>query len=123
MADNSRIVTDELVAQVAERLAAAGERVSNRAVWSEIGGGSMTTISAALRRWRERQELQPAQHIERAPLPDAVRAALADQGPAGPHPEPPTDPSGPGGKHRQPDDPDGPPGPGRYQSIPVSVEE
>jgi len=54
---------------------------------------------------------------------DAVRAALADQGPAGPHPEPPTDPSGPGGRHRQPDDPDGPPGPGRYQSIPVSVEE
>ena len=54
---------------------------------------------------------------------DAVRAALADQGPAGPHPEPPTDPSGPDGKHRQPDDPDGPPGPGRYQSIPVSVEE
>ncbi|GAA2398753.1 hypothetical protein [Mycolicibacterium llatzerense] len=55
---------------------------------------------------------------------DAVRAALADQGPAGPHPEPPTDPSGPGGKHRQADEPPtSPTEPGRYQSIPVSVEE
>lgn len=54
---------------------------------------------------------------------DAVRAALADQGPVGPHPEPPTDPSGPGGRHRQSDDPETSPGPGRYQSIPVSVEE
>ncbi|MUL65334.1 hypothetical protein BOO86_12725 [Mycobacterium sp. CBMA 234] len=57
-------------------------------------------------------------------LLDAVRAALADQGPVGPNPEPPTDPSGPGGKHRQPAEPDEPPsGPGRYQPIPVSVEE
>ena len=54
MADNAKLVTDELVAQVAEKLVAAGERVSNRAVWSAIGGGSMTTISAALRRWRDR---------------------------------------------------------------------
>ncbi len=54
---------------------------------------------------------------------DAVRAALADQGPLGPDPEPPTDPSGPGGRHRQSDDPETSPGPGRYQSIPVSVEE
>lgn len=80
MADNAKLVTDELVAQVAEKLTAAGERVSNRAVWSAIGGGSMTTISAALRRWRERQELQPAQQIERAPLPDDVRGALENAG-------------------------------------------
>lgn len=80
MADNAKIVTDELVAQVAEKLTAAGERVSNRAVWSAIGGGSMTTISASLRRWRERQELQPAQQIERAPLPDDVRGALDNAG-------------------------------------------
>lgn len=80
MADNAKLVTDELVAQVAEKLTAAGEKVSNRAVWSAIGGGSMTTISAALRRWRERQELQPAQHIERAPLPEDVRAVLAEAG-------------------------------------------
>ena len=32
MADNAKLVTDELVAQVAEQLTAAGERVSNRAV-------------------------------------------------------------------------------------------
>lgn len=75
MADNAKIVTDEVVAQVAERLTAAGEKVSNRAVWSEIGGGSMTTISGALRRWRERQELQPEQKAERAAAPDDVYEA------------------------------------------------
>lgn len=73
MADNTKIVTDELVAQIAERLTAAGEKVTNRAIWSAIGGGSMTTISGALRRWRERQELQPEQRTERPAAPDEVR--------------------------------------------------
>lgn len=71
MADN-KIVTDDLVAEVAEKLTAAGEKVTNRAVWSAIGGGSMTTISSALRRWREQQELQPEQKNEMAPAPDEV---------------------------------------------------
>lgn len=71
MADN-KIVTDDLVAEVAEKLTAAGEKVTNRAVWSAIGGGSMTTISSALRRWREQQELQPEQKNEMAPAPDDV---------------------------------------------------
>ena len=72
MADNTKLVTDELVAQVAERLAAAGEKVTNRAVWSAIGGGSMTTISSALRRWREQQELQPEPAVQRRTAPAEV---------------------------------------------------
>jgi hypothetical protein len=67
-----RVVTDTMVFEVADRLTAAGEKVTNRAVWSAIGGGSMTTISQALRRWKERQDLQVSQPIARAPLPAAV---------------------------------------------------
>jgi chromosome segregation ATPase len=67
-----RIVTDAMVFEIADSLAANGEKVTNRAIWSAIGGGSMTTISQALRHWKEQQELQVNQPIERAPLPAAV---------------------------------------------------
>lgn len=67
-----KIVTDEGVFEIAEQLTANGEKVTNRAVWSAIGGGSMTTISQALRRWKEQQDLQVTQPIERTPLPTAL---------------------------------------------------
>lgn len=67
-----RIVTDETVFEIADQLTANGEKVTNRAVWSAIGGGSMTTISQALRRWKERQVLQVTQPIERTPLPASL---------------------------------------------------
>ncbi len=67
-----KIVTDEIVFEIAEQLTAKGEKVTNRAVWSAIGGGSMTTISQALRRWKEQQDLQVNQPIERTPLPVAL---------------------------------------------------
>lgn len=67
-----RVVTDDMIFEVADRLAANGEKVTNRAIWSAIGGGSMTTISQALRRWKESQVLQVAQPVERAPLPAAI---------------------------------------------------
>jgi hypothetical protein len=67
-----RVVTDTMVFEVADRLTAADEKVTNRAIWSAIGGGSMTTISQALRRWKECQVLQVAQSIKRAPLPASI---------------------------------------------------
>jgi DNA repair exonuclease SbcCD ATPase subunit len=67
-----RIVTDETVFLIADQLTANGEKVTNRAIWTAIGGGSMTTISQSLRHWRERQELQVTQPIERTPLPAAL---------------------------------------------------
>ena len=67
-----RVVTDNMVFEVADRLTAEGEKVTNRAIWSAIGGGSMTTISQALRRWKDSQVLQVAQPIERAPLPATI---------------------------------------------------
>ncbi|MDD1606965.1 MAG: DNA-binding protein [Methylococcaceae bacterium] len=67
-----RIVTDEAVFEIADQLTANGEKVTNRAIWSAIGGGSMTTVSQSLRRWKERQEIQVSQSIERTPLPAAL---------------------------------------------------
>jgi chromosome segregation ATPase len=64
-----RIVTDEAVFEIADQLTENGEKVTNRAIWTAIGGGSMTTISQSLRHWRERQELKVSQPIERTPLP------------------------------------------------------
>lgn len=78
MAGLDKIVTDELVFGIADRLTAAGGKVSNRLIWSEIGGGSMTTIAAALRRWRERQELKADQPVERAPLPEPIGEAMRE---------------------------------------------
>ncbi len=76
-----RVVTDNMVFEVADRLTAEGEKVTNRAILTAIGGGSMTTISQALRRWKESQVLQVAQPIVRAPLPasiiDVLHAAAA----------------------------------------------
>jgi chromosome segregation ATPase len=67
-----RIVTDEAVFEIADQLTANGEKVTNRAIWSAIGGGSITTVSQSLRRWREQQEIQVSQPIERTPLPAAL---------------------------------------------------
>jgi len=67
-----RIVTDSAVFEIADQLTANGEKVTNRAIWTAIGGGSMTTISQSLRRWKEQQEIQVIQPIERTPLPAAI---------------------------------------------------
>ncbi|MDP3331649.1 MAG: DNA-binding protein [Methylococcaceae bacterium] len=71
-----RIVTDSAVFEIADQLTAKGEKVTNRAIWSAIGGGSMTTVSQSLRRWKEQQEIQVSQPIERTPLPAALVEVL-----------------------------------------------
>ena len=78
MAGLDKIVTDDLVFEVADRLTAEGRTVSNRMVWSEIGGGSMTTIANAVRRWRERQQLRAEPPAVRVALPEAVANVLRD---------------------------------------------
>lgn len=78
MAGLEKVVTDELVAETADRLLRAGGKVTNRLIWTEIGGGSMTTIANALRRWRENQELKAEAPAERAPLPEVIAEAMRD---------------------------------------------
>ena len=76
MAGLEKIVTDELVSGIADRLAAEGRKVTNRLVWDHIGGGSMTTIAGALRRWRERQQIAAETPASRTPLPETVAEAM-----------------------------------------------
>ncbi len=76
MAGLDKIVTDELVFSIADRLSAEGRKVSNRVLWDHIGGGSMTTIAGALRRWRERQQIRSELPAERIALPESVGLAL-----------------------------------------------
>lgn len=78
MAGLEKVVTDELVAATADRLMLEGGKVTNRLIWTEIGGGSMTTIANALRRWRDAQATKVEAPVERAPLPSAVADALHD---------------------------------------------
>lgn len=76
MAGVEKIVKDDVVFKIANRLMEQGKKVSNRAVWAEVGGGSMTTIAAALRRWREHQKLQTEKFIEHTPLPPLLIDAM-----------------------------------------------
>ena len=76
MAGLEKIVTDELVSGIADRLAAEGRKVTNRLVWDHIGGGSMTTIAGALRRWRERQQIAAEIPAIRVPLPETVAETM-----------------------------------------------
>ena len=57
MANAEKIVTRELVFEVADRIRAEGVEPSNRKVLQEIGGGSMTTIAGHLREWKTRQSI------------------------------------------------------------------
>jgi len=45
------IVTERSVFEAADRLRARGERVSNRTVKKELGGGSLQDICPLLRLW------------------------------------------------------------------------
>lgn len=61
MAGKEKIATDEKVFAAAEQLVQEGANrtsVSYRQVASRIGGGSATTITAALQRWREAQGIE-----------------------------------------------------------------
>lgn len=53
-------ITPEAVAEAAEKLIARGSPVTNQAVHSLLGGGSMSTISPLLRAWKEDQKERQA---------------------------------------------------------------
>jgi chromosome segregation ATPase len=71
MANAEKIVTRELVFEVADRIRAEGIEPSNRKVLQEIGGGSMTTIAGHLREWKAHQSIAvptPADVVQVPPL-------------------------------------------------------
>lgn len=67
-------VTAETVAAAAAKLHRAGTNPTVRAVTSELGAGSATTVHKYLKQWREEQERRG----ERAPLPAVLVKAAED---------------------------------------------
>ncbi|MBC8722881.1 ATPase [Paraburkholderia sp. 31.1] len=71
-------ITDELVAEIANRLAEEGEKVSPVAIWSEVHTGSVVAVAAALRKWRETRAPRVPQVVERPALPETVTDTMRD---------------------------------------------
>ena len=59
---------------IADRLAEAGQRPTLAAVRKELGGGSFTTISEAMKSWREAQQQEHA--LGEVQVPDTVSEPL-----------------------------------------------
>ncbi|MBC8739567.1 ATPase [Paraburkholderia sp. UCT31] len=71
-------ITDELVAEIANRMAEEGEKVSPVAIWSEVHTGSVVAVAAALRKWRETRAPRVPQVVERPALPETVTDTMRD---------------------------------------------
>ncbi|WP_321888028.1 DNA-binding protein [Paraburkholderia bannensis] len=78
MSSNNIAITDELVAEIADRMAEEGQTVSPVAIWSEVHTGSVVSVAASLRKWREARAPRPPQVVERPTLPDAVTDTMRD---------------------------------------------
>lgn len=72
MANIEKIVTREVIFEMADRLKASGVEPSNRKILHELGGGSMTTIAGHLRDWRAQQEIAAPSQVESVEVPAAV---------------------------------------------------
>jgi chromosome segregation ATPase len=71
-------ITDEQIAEIAERMADEGQTVSPVAIWSEVHTGSVVAVAAALRKWRETRAPRVPQVVERPALPDSVTDTMRD---------------------------------------------
>ena len=76
MSKDAELITDELVAAIADRMVEEGKRVSPVTIWSEARGGSLVAIVAALERWREaRQPRTPDLQVP-AGLPEGLAETI-----------------------------------------------
>jgi chromosome segregation ATPase len=71
-------ITDEQIAEIANRMADEGQTVSPVAIWSEVHTGSVVAVAAALRKWREKRAPRVPQVVERPALPDSVTDTMRD---------------------------------------------
>lgn len=75
---DSITITDELVAEIASRMAEEGQKVSPVAIWSEVHTGSVVAVAASLRKWRETRTSRVPQVMERPALPGTVTDSMRD---------------------------------------------
>jgi DNA repair exonuclease SbcCD ATPase subunit len=75
---SSITITDEQIAEIATRMANEGQTVSPLAIWSEVHTGSVVSVAAALRKWRETRTPRVPQVVERPALPEAVTETMRD---------------------------------------------
>jgi hypothetical protein len=75
---SNNMITDEMVAEIANRMADEGQKVSPVAIWSEVHTGSVVAVAAALRKWRETRAPRVPQVSERPALPEAVTDTMRD---------------------------------------------
>src|SRR6202008_3197529 len=75
---SSITITEEMIAEIANRMADEGQKVSPLAIWSEVHTGSVVAVAAALRKWRETRDLRATQVTERPALPEVVTDTMRD---------------------------------------------
>ena len=75
---SSITITDDLVAEIADRMADEGQKVSPMAIWSEVHTGSVVAVAASLRKWREERAPRAQQVVERPALPETVTDTMRD---------------------------------------------
>lgn len=71
-------ITDEQIAEIANRMADEGQKVSPLAIWSEVHTGSVVAVAAALRKWREARTPRAQQVAERPALPESVTEPMRE---------------------------------------------
>ena len=70
-------ITDDQIAEIADRMTEEGRKVSPVSVWSEVQGGSIVAIAAALQRWREAREPDTLSvQVQPAGLPENATEAM-----------------------------------------------
>jgi chromosome segregation ATPase len=69
-------ITKERIWQVAEALVAAGENPTLAAIRKQLGGGSFTTLSEALKEWRQQIQQKPVS--EMVILPETIQTRILD---------------------------------------------
>lgn len=75
---SSVTITEEMIAEIANRMADEGQKVSPLAIWSEVHTGSVVAVAAALRKWRETRALRATPVAERPALPEVVTDTMRD---------------------------------------------
>ena len=71
-----RIVTPEALKTAVAKLREKGTAITARTIYSELGGGSMTTIANLLREFRKQEAAQQAEPAEPVALPPALDEAM-----------------------------------------------